>query len=257
MSSPATLICKECNYENELQRIHCHQCGAKLDRSTAFNEDQKRKSEKDRQKRVKNISSAKDKSASSPHIVRNLFRVLIRGAATAAIILIALPPAQLPPDLQANTRIPSASATLTSLTMASAGRRESISEESINEFFRTSVQLTPLSKYVTFKRVFTDLEDGTIRIILQAEVFDYALYSGVTYQLKIENNKLVATPKGTNFGRLNLPAQATILTEKLFAPIWAKLTNEREQLDKLAAIEVRKDGIILTAKGNTPPSSPQ
>ena len=33
MTTTATIICPDCRNENEFERIYCHDCGAKLDRS--------------------------------------------------------------------------------------------------------------------------------------------------------------------------------------------------------------------------------
>ena len=33
MAIASTIVCKQCNYANEPERVYCHNCGAKLDRS--------------------------------------------------------------------------------------------------------------------------------------------------------------------------------------------------------------------------------
>ena len=52
----ATLTCKQCNYENEAERIYCHNCGAKLDRSVVPQEKKMEESPDKQRKRVKKLT---------------------------------------------------------------------------------------------------------------------------------------------------------------------------------------------------------
>src|SRR5258706_7953722 len=54
MAAPAplsTLTCKECGYANEPERVYCHNCGAKLDRSVLPKEDQLRRESPEKARR--------------------------------------------------------------------------------------------------------------------------------------------------------------------------------------------------------------
>src|SRR3954447_3928766 len=56
-----TLQCKECQYENEPERVYCHNCGAKLDRSVLPKEEQiRRESPEKARKRIKRMTNPGD-----------------------------------------------------------------------------------------------------------------------------------------------------------------------------------------------------
>ena len=50
-----TLVCKQCNFENEPERVYCHNCGAKLDRSLLPPEATKREDPVIVQERVRKL----------------------------------------------------------------------------------------------------------------------------------------------------------------------------------------------------------
>src|SRR5450432_3764320 len=53
----ATLICKQCGHENEAERVYCHNCGTKLDRSLLPDDSKKQDSKKEQHKRVKKLTN--------------------------------------------------------------------------------------------------------------------------------------------------------------------------------------------------------
>ena len=57
MAAPApTLTCKQCNYDNEPERVYCHNCGAKLDRTVLPKDPAKTKEGKEKTaKRVRRM----------------------------------------------------------------------------------------------------------------------------------------------------------------------------------------------------------
>ena len=50
--SPTKLLCPECRRENEPERIYCHDCGARLDRSALAKSKAKEEDPKDTQRRL-------------------------------------------------------------------------------------------------------------------------------------------------------------------------------------------------------------
>src|SRR5829696_9034207 len=49
------LICQECRRENEPERIYCHDCGARLDRSGLAKEKSKQEDPKETQRRLRSM----------------------------------------------------------------------------------------------------------------------------------------------------------------------------------------------------------
>src|SRR5689334_6683312 len=82
------LICAECRRENEAERIYCHNCGERLDRSGAV-----------AQKKVDNAEETHrrlQKMMRGPSRTRlNVFiacKIMLAAAATAGLIQLVLPP---------------------------------------------------------------------------------------------------------------------------------------------------------------------
>src|SRR3982751_1779111 len=91
-----TLQCKECAYENEPERVYCHNCGAKLDRSVLPKEDQLRRESPDRaRKRIMRMTNP----GASPvrYAITTTLKVLAWAAFIAVGILTCLAPDNVPP----------------------------------------------------------------------------------------------------------------------------------------------------------------
>src|SRR3954470_20899329 len=96
-SAPApTLQCKECEYQNEPERVYCHNCGAKLDRSVLPKEEQIRRESPDKAR--KRIMKMTNPGASR---VRRelgaLVKTLIFAALVACLVQALRAPDHLPP----------------------------------------------------------------------------------------------------------------------------------------------------------------
>src|SRR3954465_14490053 len=91
-----TLTCKDCGYNNEPERVYCHNCGAKLDRSVLPKEEQLRREspEKARKRIMKmtNPGSSVVKRELSAFVKTIVFALL-----AAILIAMVRPPETVPP----------------------------------------------------------------------------------------------------------------------------------------------------------------
>ena len=53
------LICPECRHENEIERIYCHECGARLDRSKVAKTEAQAEDPKETQRRLRALLDAR------------------------------------------------------------------------------------------------------------------------------------------------------------------------------------------------------
>ena len=89
------LVCPECQHDNEPERIYCHHCGARLDRSAIASRVSPKENLKETQKRVRNLFDPK-----GIKIRLQFFRIckLILGAFVVAAVVQMLLPPDLPPE---------------------------------------------------------------------------------------------------------------------------------------------------------------
>src|SRR5438105_12657506 len=82
------IACSECRHENEPERLYCHNCGARLDRSGATQE----KTAHDPRESHRRLQ----KMLAPPNQFRrnffNVSKLVLAAAAVAAVVQIALPP---------------------------------------------------------------------------------------------------------------------------------------------------------------------
>src|SRR6266478_8594325 len=89
------LVCAECGHENEAERIYCHNCGERLDRS-AVSAQKKAQDPQEVHRRLQ-------KMLGPPNMARRHFFTVSKLALAAAVVA-ALVEIALPPELPAPTR---------------------------------------------------------------------------------------------------------------------------------------------------------
>src|SRR5437899_6298923 len=87
------LICPECRHENESERIYCHSCGARLDRSAVAVRNSKEAVQETRQRVYKLFDPHRDRLRLSFF----KFSKLVLGAGVLAVVIQVI----LPPDVPA------------------------------------------------------------------------------------------------------------------------------------------------------------
>src|SRR5476651_1657001 len=95
MATAFTIVCKQCNHANEPERVYCHNCGAKLDRTLLPKEPQvpKESAEKARRRVKKMTSPARGFFL---HWQKLLVETIMFAITAAALIQAARPPAGIP-----------------------------------------------------------------------------------------------------------------------------------------------------------------
>lgn len=251
------LICKQCNYENEGERIYCHNCGAKLDRSVLPTEKKGEEPLEQTRRRVKKLTSPQRGFFSGA--VKHLVSTVAWAALVAAIFEAALPPEGVPPMPKKGELVdaPPIALKLEEISQQSASQELVMSRDVINSYLLNAVKSRPeqnlLGDSIKFERAFVNLRPGACRITAQQSAFDYPLYAGADYQLAIQNNQLVATSVGGNIGRLPLHPLLMPYSSFLFQKLWDALDREHKLLGSMRSIEVQKDQIIVVSKGTAPP----
>ena len=253
--SGPTLTCSACSFVNEAERVYCHNCGAKLDRSLLpkHEEGSKESLEKTR-KRVQKITNPGGFS-----IVKELkagANVLIWSALVAAIIQIVrepenVPSAKLPEDLVPRM----VSGEIMEALESPRAVAVKFSEAEVNYSLRSSLKTKAKGMIpgVDFERAYVLFEPGNVLVGLQQSVGGFPLYSGVRYSIGIKDGKFYSICQGGNFGRLAVHPELMKYAAIAFSPLWTALKREHSDVEKMQQVLPEKGQITLVTKGGATP----
>lgn len=243
-STMTAVVCSECRHENEAERVYCHGCGARLDRSAITKQ---KEDPEDAQKRVKKMfDPQRDR-------IRALFfkvsKVLLLACGAAALVQMALPP-----DVPAPTKTLIIGSQIR-LDLESAATRHQPSQlqytdEQINDFL--GYALKPKQKsldqpLLDFNRAVVAFREGECDITAQRSLFGYSLYTTIYIAPTIDAGKVVATNKGGRIGRLPVHPQVAQFMTILFADVSKAMERELKLVSKLGTIQFHDKTVLLTA----------
>jgi hypothetical protein len=237
------LNCQKCGYDNELGRIFCHQCGAKLDLDA-----------------IKPVSrGGKALRPKGRHSmlkwIRRIVELMILGVLLFAVYLMLQAPAA--PAKPGETDAAAADKKWLALEKLVNGRKASHLEISPAEAKAFLAGLTfeksdmkwgfvPERVWIEFKPGFVELHIlATMRLGGSLEKKVYLRYTGVP---KIQDGRFVFEPKEGRVGQLNWPldvVKALGFHQRIFSEVFVRLTTERDVLSQLDRIEARADRVIV------------
>jgi len=252
MAATPTLTCKQCNFENEPERVYCHNCGAKLDRSLLPKEPAPkvaREAEKSR-KRVRKLVTPKTGFFTNWH--RALLNVVCSAVSVAALIQMARPPDGVPPTPTKDAVLdaPNLLDQMGDAQMSTAAQTQSLTQDSINLYLASAVHNRgdTSGDYFKFDRAFVNLGNGFIKITAQESAFGYPIYASTDYKLSIGANKLVATNIGGSLGRLPVHPMIMTYCDAAFQQLWAALDREKQLLDRMQSVSIQPQAFTYTTK---------
>ncbi len=250
-SSTPTLNCANCGYVNEAERVYCHNCGTKLDRSLlpkgAVGKSESPDKARRRVKRMTNPSKG-----SVVRELKTLMSVLIWAAIVAALILIVLPPEEIPGKPEPADRLVSSD-----LQMAFERPQPikvTFSENDINSHLGSIRSKTKgWVPGLDFKRAFVQLEPGVVRISMEQSAWGYSLYSSIDEQIGVTGSEFWSKQAGGHFGRLAIHPAIMEYADVAFGRLWTALARDKKQMDRMQSITVEKGRIVLiTQPGQAP-----
>ena len=247
---PTNLPCGQCGYENESERVYCHNCGAKLDRSLLpkpGEENDKTETPEQARKRIAKMTNPK--SGGGMREVKTAVNVLIYSAILAAVFLITQKPDGVP---EVSKELPQrfVSGDMMDAIDSAQPRRVDFTEAEINGHLQQRLKAKDAGAAgMEFKRAYVNLLPGVIHIGSEQSLFGLPVYSGVLYRLEVKDGKFTPTILGGNFGRLAVHPLAMQYLDFFFQKLWGALSNERKQMDKMQTVIVQKGTITLVTKG--------
>lgn len=259
-----TIVCKECGYVNESERVYCHGCGSKLDRALLIaQQEQETVSAEKRHRELKKMMTP------GGTFFQRGGRMFLRSVGwavlVAALIDIALPPAGVPamPKRGELSDYQQLDLTLERMVAGPAAQATALSEADINAYLKGKGRYNKVPSWITglvpLTRTFVNLNDGVGRLTLQADIAGYPLYIGLAARLKTDKDAgLSAVCEGGNIGRVQIPAMVARYAGVAIPIVMASFKHERELLGQLESIEIAKGQVTLRSRGTAPatPSTP-
>ena len=249
-ATPINLPCGQCGYENEAERVYCHNCGAKLDRSLLPKEGEgsgKTETPAEARKRIAKMTNPK--SGGGMREIKMAVYVLIYSAILAAVFLITQKPDGVP-EVNKELSQRFVSGDLMDAIDSPQPKRVDFTEAEINAHLQQLLKAKDAGiAGLEFKRAYVNLMPGAIRIGSEQSIFGLRVYSGVLYRIEVKDGKFAATILGGNFGRLAVHPLAMQYLDYFFQKLWVALKSQRAQMDRMQTVIVQKGTITLVTKG--------
>jgi len=236
---PIQLTCPECQRENEAERIYCHDCGARLDRSALANrKTAKIETAEELHKRMRGMFSQRRLKARL--FVFKTVKILFAAGVAAALVEILIPP-DVPPPVKTETLPPQINMSLETLTESKQPQTMQFSEEDVNAYLGNVMKHKkeklehPL---LGFERAILGFSEGNCRLTLERSIFGYSIFTSGDYDVQIKDGKITATPKGAAIGHVPIHPSVLPYTGFLFSDAVAVLDREHKLLNKVGSIQL-------------------
>lgn len=243
------LVCPECRRENESERIFCHDCGARLDRSKLPKAAAVAKSQDEAHARLKSMF---DPNRGKLRQNFFFFSKLILGAVIAATLIQMLRQPDVP-EVASGANAPMPQPIGIDLEdAASTGRIPVLrySEEQVNAFLAYTLKSKrgTLSKYVSFDGLIVTFDEGTCRATVERSFYGLSLCTTAFYAPTLQDGNIALRPRGGTIGRLPVHPALMKYTGFLFDDLRPALERERKSIVKLASFELHPKLVVFLPK---------
>jgi hypothetical protein len=241
------LACPECRHENEAERIYCHSCGGRLDRSGAAVRNSKENVQETRQRMRKLFDPQGAKLRAS---FFKISKLVLGACAIAAVIQIISPP-DVPAPVKTQVIPSQIRFELENAATRHQPAQLQYTEEQVNAFlmYALKAKQSSLDKpLLVFKRALVGFREGTCAVTAERSLFGYSFYLTCSYAPVLSEGKIEGSSKGGSIGRLPIHPQVAQFMGVLFSDIWSALGGEIKLVRKLGAIEFHDKSVVLAAQ---------
>jgi hypothetical protein len=250
------LVCPECQRQNEPERIYCHDCGARLDRSALAKVAPKIEDPKQTQRRLRQLL---DPGRIKMRLMFFKISKLVLGACALAVLLQMLRAPEVP-ERAKNVELQQISLDLENAIATHSTAPLQYTEAQVNNYLVSVVKNkhAALSKYLEFERALINFDEGSCRITAERSLLGFSVFHAMSYNVALKNGTLTASPTGGSIGKMPIHPMIMKYGDVLFPDLWAALDREKKSVSKMEAIELRPKTVILTPKSaGTAPGEPR
>ena len=246
------LVCKQCNFENEPERVYCHNCGAKLDRSVLPPEATKREDPVLVQQRVRKM--VKPRNATLSFQLKNLLYSLLLAAFLALVIAVIKPPSGRPNISQdAAAEAPPIADDLDDQVQQPSPHRLAYSEDQVNAYLKATLRGGKADKAgalaMKFEQAYVHFGDGTCQVTSVQSLFGLPIYTTTIRAFSVSNGAVASQPISGSVGRLYIPAKAVPVLEAMFQPLRKALEQPLKRVAQMQAVTLRKGSVEMITSG--------
>jgi len=238
-ATPIQLTCPECQRENEAERIYCHDCGARLDRSVLSNrKTAKTETAEELHKRMRGMFSQRRVRARLAFI--KTVKIVLAAGAAAALVEILIPP-DVPPPVKTETLPPQINLSLETLTESRQPQTMQFTEEAVNAYLGNAMKHKkeklehPL---LGFERAIVAFTEGNCRVTMERSIFGYSIFTSADYDVQIKDGKITAAPKSAAIGRMPIHPSVLPYAGFLFSDAVGAMDREHKLLNKVGSIQL-------------------
>ncbi|MEY2491427.1 MAG: hypothetical protein QOH24_378 [Verrucomicrobiota bacterium] len=245
-ASAVTLACPDCRHENEVERIYCHSCGARLDRS-AVSARKMPKTEAPEQVHKRLRGMFNQRKARIRSLLLKALKLTLAAGITAIVVQMLMSP-DVPPAKKSDSFPPQINMDLETMVQYRRPPLLRYSEEGVNGFIGNALrsQKEKLNHpLVDFKRAVFNLSEGSFRITAERSIFGYSIYTAGIYAASSDGKAMSAT--GGSLGRLPIHPALMKYAGFLFGDIANALQQQTKQLARLSSIEFHDKEIVFNA----------
>lgn len=256
-----TLVCKQCGYVNEGERVYCHGCGLKLDREVVATLEKKMPTLEEKQREVRKIMSPRRGMAGRVRL--SLVKMLLTAAVVAAVICAVRPPeGAVPLDAKRElAETPQLSVILEVLLAQPTAQRRALSEKEINAYLRNErFRKVPswFTNVIALKRVYVNLEEGQGRLTVGGNVYGYPLYAGLTGYFQPGDGELTPVCTGGFIGRLPIHPKLAALATPAVPMVVSSADRDWKLIKRLHWVQFSKEQAVFETQPVAPtqPAAP-
>ena len=242
-----TLICPECRRENEPERIYCHDCGARLDRTALAKSAPKGEDAKETQRRLRTMLDPQ--RAKMRHLFFKTSKVILGAFALAAVIQMILPP-DVPPRAKMGDFPPQINLDLENAVLNHSTTPMQYTEAQVNAYLGSALKSkqAALSQVLQFERAIVKFDETVCSVTAERSLYGFSLFTTTSSKVTLQNGTLSAANNGGRVGRLPVHPLLMKYADPLFADLWAALDRERKSVSKMGTIEFHPQAVVLTPK---------
>jgi hypothetical protein len=241
------LVCPECRRENEPERIYCHDCGARLDRTALAKVAPKGEDVKETQRRLRTMLDPQ--RAKMRLMFFKLSKLILGACALAALLQMVLPP-DVPARPKSGEFPPQINLELENAAMNHSAAPLRFTDAQVNAYLGSALKSkqAALSQYLQFERAIVSFDENVCRITAERSLFGFSVFTGTSSRVSLENGTLKASNNGGSIGRLPVHPALMKYADLIFGDLWTALDREKKSVTKMAAIEFHPQSVVLTPK---------
>ena len=251
-TDPRKLVCTACKHENEVERVYCHNCGEKLDRSLLPQLDESQTAD------AMAKSARKMKQQMNPNrfawvrSIKTFVLIEIFAAVVAAVFLVIQAPENVPPTkFVRSDDMVEVGDVWTGMMNTRAPVAVTFKEFDVNYYLRNAVKGTEGPLGIKFERAFVTLAPGLVTLVNQRNAWGLPIYNSVAFKPELSGAKWSANVQQFAIGRLSIPpafAKLVKLDAVTLGALSKVFEKETQQLDRIAVIEPGEKVIFFKTK---------